>query len=1058
MKPIKLTMKAFGSYANETTVDFASFTGGLYLIVGKTGAGKTTIFDAISFALFGVPSGSDRTADMLHSDFVNKSVDTVVTLSFLHQKRIYCIERSIHFRKKRGGEGYSDGVIDAAMTGEQEVLEGAQRVTKRCEELLGLNADQFRRIVMLAQGEFREFLKAPSDKKNEILGKLFDNTEYLRFQTLLESVRKALDVQRSSYESEIATVMEAVFFLPMDEEHPEKYLVGNPQLVDNLRALTEADEALLAQRQAESDVRNEAVNELTRREGAAEAANALLEELAQRHARLESLQGQAEQIAAQAKEYCAAERALHTVKPCADALSRAEQALLQTRTEIESKETLLRNQQAALADAQRVVEEDAPKRTQIDHLTEDAAKLRDALPRYDELTEETALLTEQQKALAQAQERSKALDGQQTAQAEALGSLRKELKALEGCEAEEVRLSGELGDARTRFETVAAPDDGISAQTDMILQAEGTLTVEEGTLKTLTADAAKAELRHHELYQLFLSGQAGLIAVNMEQELAETGRTVCPVCNTAFCSSDTHRFALPVEHVPVKRDVEKAEESAKMAERLRQDKQTYIETQRELLAQKKEMLVSAARKIDPDCSGWGSLTAPGYLSGLRLRLERRVQEAEAAWNTAKERSDRRKRLLQLEPEQVRALEELETQRSTTRDEIEELRRSIHGAESAIALLQAQLAFPDKVAAQAQLDSLTAQRTELQRMVTAHEQDCSTAKEALDGTEGGLRTLRAALPRLEQEADHTRATLAQKLEEAGFSDLSVATAALLPIGCEDGERWLMARKQTLDDYARDVENTSARIGELEEQTAGKQHVDMEALKAELLEAADAQRAALERLSEQRSVLSGHKSVLEQVSKAKSAIAGTDRAYSRISRLAALAIGASSDVGKLSFDRYVMGAIFWEVLEHANRRLDIMTGGRFALIHVVDAGRKNSIAGLEVEVLDRETGRQRASGSISGGEGFLVSLSLALGLSDVVQSHAGGQKLDTLFIDEGFGTLDDGKLDSVIGVLQQLTEGNRLVGVISHVDKLEESIPQKLRVSSGPHGSTLELELS
>ena len=109
------------------------------------------------------------------------------------------------------------------------------------------------------------------------------------------------------------------------------------------------------------------------------------------------------------------------------------------------------------------------------------------------------------------------------------------------------------------------------------------------------------------------------------------------------------------------------------------------------------------------------------------------------------------------------------------------------------------------------------------------------------------------------------------------------------------------------------------------------------------------------------------------------------------------------------------------------------------------------------MDRETGKQRASGSISGGEGFIVSLALALGLSDVVQNHAGGQKLDTLFIDEGFGTLDDGKLDSVIEVLQQLTEGNRLVGVISHVDKLEESIPQKLRVTNGSHGSLLEMEL-
>ena len=122
MKPIRLTMKAFGSYAEETVVDFESFTGGLYLIVGKTGAGKTTIFDAISFALFGVPSGSERNVDMLHSDFVEKSEDTVVTLSFLHQGREYCVERSIRFAKKRGGLGYGEGKVSATMTWEQEAV------------------------------------------------------------------------------------------------------------------------------------------------------------------------------------------------------------------------------------------------------------------------------------------------------------------------------------------------------------------------------------------------------------------------------------------------------------------------------------------------------------------------------------------------------------------------------------------------------------------------------------------------------------------------------------------------------------------------------------------------------------------------------------------------------------------------------------------------------------------------------------------------------------------------------------------------------------------------
>ena len=244
----------------------------------------------------------------------------------------------------------------------------------------------------------------------------------------------------------------------------------------------------------------------------------------------------------------------------------------------------------------------------------------------------------------------------------------------------------------------------------------------------------------------------------------------------------------------------------------------------------------------------------------------------------------------------------------------------------------------------------------------------------------------------------------------------------------------------------------------QKTDGKTRVDNDAINAMLMQAKKAQAAASEAVTAQRNMLEGHVKVLKAVDDARAVLEGMENAYRRIDRLADVAVGSSGEGGKLSFDRYVMGTIFREVLEYATIRLNIMTGGRFELIHTTEANRKNEAAGLGMEVLDVVTGKQRPSGSVSGGEGFMVSLALALGLSDVVQNHAGGQKLDTLFIDEGFGSLDEGSLDNVISVLQQLTEGNRLVGIISHVDKLEESVPQKLRVAGGEHGSTLSLELS
>ena len=216
------------------------------------------------------------------------------------------------------------------------------------------------------------------------------------------------------------------------------------------------------------------------------------------------------------------------------------------------------------------------------------------------------------------------------------------------------------------------------------------------------------------------------------------------------------------------------------------------------------------------------------------------------------------------------------------------------------------------------------------------------------------------------------------------------------------------------------------------------------------------ACSEAWGRQENLLSNHRQVLSGAERAKNALAHSENGWRRLDRLASLAMGAISDEGRLSFDRYVMGAVFREILEMANRRMDIMSGGRYQLIHRSDADRKNARAGLEIQVLDLSTGRVRGSDSLSGGEGFFTSLSLALGPADTVQNRAGGHNLDALFIDEGFGSLSQGVLETAVDVLKELSKGQRLVGIISHVAQLEECITQKIRVRGGGEGSSLTLD--
>ena len=282
--------------------------------------------------------------------------------------------------------------------------------------------------------------------------------------------------------------------------------------------------------------------------------------------------------------------------------------------------------------------------------------------------------------------------------------------------------------------------------------------------------------------------------------------------------------------------------------------------------------------------------------------------------------------------------------------------------------------------------------------------------------------------------------------------------LEPLRGQDAEAWLRSERAALSEHEMGKSSARQTIETRQAQTRGKEPVDLEALEEERSALTLRHTELTDACTGQDALVRHHRSVLEKASELRQSLSDSDRAWKRLDLLANLAGGASSESGKLSFDRYVMGTMFREILEMANRRMELMSGGRYELVHRVGADRRNAKAGLEIEVLDNDTGLQRPSGSLSGGESFFTSLALALGLSDVVQNHAGGRQMDALFIDEGFGSLSDDVLDRALDVLNQLTEGDRLVGIISHVDRLDESIPQKIRVRHGEKGSSLTLELA
>lgn len=1057
MKPILLELAAFGSYAERTVVDFDRLTHGLYLITGDTGAGKTTIFDAIMFALYGAASGLDRTPEMMHCDFVDKSIDTEVTLKFQQSGKEYVVTRKIHYRKKRGTEDqFGDGILDAVLKEmDRDPTEGARRVTDRCTELLGLNAEQFRKIVMLAQGEFREFLNADSNKKSEILGKLFDNSAYIRYQELLKGARDALRDERIEYKKCIEDTMETIFLEPEDLEDRERYLPGNPELVKNLEALIERDKQRLKGLEKKRDKFGEQKDRFIEQKGAADGQNRLLDELTEKKVRLVGLEGRTKDISQLQTEYDAAEKTLHQIWPKRELLKKAEKDCNETRMEKTGLEELLTIQQRVVEEKQAAVARDDTVKQDVKELNQKIQRLKDVLPKYDELGEKQADWQAAKKEIQKVTEQKSGTETEYRQEKDALEKVTGELAALAGIDAQLVALENNYAKAQDDLKKLTGKA-GIRSRVDSVMQNEGELAERQNELQALTEAALEAEGKHHSLYQAFIGGQAGLIAEDLRKNLSENGSAVCPVCHSEFHTGQDTDFAVLPDEVPTQAKVDAAKKNYEKKEAERREYEKNIDERRTSIRSEKDYILRDAQALFADCETWDTLVSDGYLSQQIIRFQQAEMDKKNALDEAKEKQCHSKKLEQQQEVGKKKLKTLEDTISRLGEELNEQKQITSGLDAAIRELQKQLQYQDKNAAEVQIQLWEDRRDELENQIAENQKAMDAAKQDRDTTAGNLKGLENRLPDLEQARADADTELCRALEDNGFPALEDAEEALRPLDGAESESWLKETQSALTAYRNELDNITRRVKELKEQTKSFTYTDLSALQEQIDQVNEDYTTVNGACSEAEKRLENHRDVMRKVSQAGAALDKSESVWRRLNLLANLAVGVSGDGGKLSFDRYVMGTVFREILEMANRRLNIMSGGKYELIHQLSTDRKNAAAGLEVEVLDMTTGKQRNSKTLSGGESFLVSLSLALGLSDVVQNHAGGRKLDALFIDEGFGSLDNSTLDMALDVLNQLTEGNCLVGIISHVSKLEESIPQKIRVRNSERGSSLQFE--
>lgn len=1065
MKPKKLKMTAFGPFSKETVVDFDRFENGIFLITGDTGAGKTTIFDALVFALYGELSGSDRDIKMMHSDFLANKVDTVVELLFEHAGEEYTVERTFHNAIKQGTKDeISKSEKKATLKKpDDKVVEGASKVTGEIEELLGMDKDQFCQIVMLAQGEFKKFLKADSVKRSEILGRLFDNSNILRYQELIKNASDKVEKAREENVKNIEAFMNKSFVFPEEEAgfDPEMWLPGNPNLLDDLQRLIDYENEIIAK---EDNLRKEAdgkLEELNRQHGTIESRNKLLEELDEKRDHLVNLKTKENEYGELKKKCDVVEKAFHKVLPAVENDRKVKGQVQKQREKITDLSEQLVGVQNKKKEIDEIVQKDVQNQETIESLTVEIQSVTDSLEKYRKFSALKKKISERKDKIDDDKKNLENSKKEYDELEKKLKEYQEEQSSLDNVDATLVKVDEKLKN-KNELKKQIVGDDGLLNILSNISKDESELNNKEEAYRQFVDRVLQLKDDYDKKYSRFLEGQSGILAEQIRKDLEENGEALCPVCRTHFVKGDTYHFSELEKDVPKQSEVDEAKAKFDKNEKERAEKQSENESLKVKIDENKKNALAIGQRLFDDCVDWDVLSRESYLADKLSKLDDELDKLAKESVELKTKQNRLTELKQLIEKGNKDKGDLVSSNSSLSTSIEKESKELDSWKEECEVLKNSLKYESEEAANAIISNLNKQKTDLSELVKLHNQENEKIQRQFSGLTGELKTAKDNLEDLEKQSKEAEEKVKEILSEVSFGSVEEAEAALADIS--DPEKWLQVNEKEYRDYENALKNTGDRVHELEDQTKDWIKQDIEEINNKI----EAQKQQCDEINEQ---LNGHKNlkdnhdkVFSAVKEEKGALADTDYMSGMLRKLSSIANGSSGEGGKLSFYRYVLGLRFKEIIERANVRLDIISGGRYQLVHTTTVDRENGVAGLGIDIFDGKTKKQRDSASLSGGESFVVSMSLALGLSDVVQSYSRGMSLNTLFIDEGFGTLDDDVLDKVISVLQNLsgndTEGNdsdahknrRLVGVISHVSQLEAVLP-KIVVKSGADGSTV-----
>lgn len=1047
MRPLRLEMTAFGPYPKEVILDFAVLANqSMFLITGPTGAGKTSILDAIVYALYGQTSGGLRDGSDMRSDYADATTPTSVVFEFQVGDHRYRLERTPkqELQKKRGTGTrivLATAAISEWIDDEWKLLTTkAQEIRDYVQQIIGFRVDQFLQVVLLPQGDFRKLLVAPTSEREVLLHTIFKTSVYKRMQDLLkeELAKATVGIQD--------TLQKVEFLL-------STYTVDTLQ---DLVSLVEEERKCLIEREGERKKKQHQyeslqaayvkyenyVNLLARKEQytqalvshqEGEAAHLALGETISRWERLQ-------EVRIRMKEY---EKLQETFRKNVDKLGTLDDSLQSVENTLQQWDSQLQ---------QFISQEDTYTKQQEQYHQLQA--LQQEVERYHEVFEKrNTLETDKVKKMGQQKALQQALITSQS-ELERKGTIFSEMNR-------ELQSYTSVGEEKLCTSELRSWWDSLKGAVNKLETAWDARTFHSQQLDKERQVCRTREGLFHHNEQLLRQHQAYEVSLQLGEQAP------CPVCG----SLDHPQLAQAPSEEIVRETVDRLRQEF-------QESQTQVATIETKLSHSEEEVERYSKEWNRLCETYPNVTEDvqresilhlGQMLGIAIKVKKIDMVAEHLqwWQKTVDIEIIDKTFKEIQKELVNAEKdkiELERKLSTLQTELQAEEANFHAKQLELTTLTGQIETMsqdvqhitteihriEKSIAPFTVDTYMTElkglsdalkRYEADRKAVEEERQMSQAKQA--GLTAEVGALREHQVRMKQDIESLSKDIEQVLVE---ESLTIDTFKKESHVFDELPAW----KETFSVYHNESLRLTSLLEEVQQDLAAYTKVPEEMPK-ELVESLQQELKDLgEIIGTLKSQVTAKEKTIQEISELEATTKELSDRRTFIFGLADLANGGDSGMKGVSFERYVLGAILEEVLSAANLRLHDMSRGRYRLERSLEEGGRGA-RGLDIAVFDAYTGASRPANTLSGGETFLASLGLSMGLADVIQSYAGGIHLDTMFIDEGFGTLDPDTLDVAMETLVALQSQGRLVGIISHVPELQQQIGAHLVVAKTDEGS-------